>query len=77
MRGGAIVRITPDGRLDRRIELPVDAPTMPAFGGPDLATLFVTSIAAPDTPTTTVRGGDLLALDVGAQGRPEPVFAGS
>lgn len=63
VRGGAVIRVTPDGTLDRRIELPVENPTMPAFGGPDLATLYVTSI-----------GDDLLALDVGVEGRPEPSF---
>lgn len=34
----------PDGRLLRTIDLPVPYPTCPAFGGPSLETLFVTSI---------------------------------
>lgn len=38
-----IVRYDPDGRLDKSIELPVSQPTCPAFGGPDLKTLFITS----------------------------------
>ncbi len=65
VRGGAVIRITPEGTLDRRIELPVGAPTMPAFGGPDLTTLYVTSI-----------GDRLLALDAGVAGIPEPTFDG-
>lgn len=38
-----IVRYTPDGREDRVIDLPVSQPTCPAFGGPDMKTLFITS----------------------------------
>ncbi len=74
--GWAIARITPDGRLDRVIELPVEKPSMPAFAGPDLDALVVTSIssggrrpAAPGQPDA----GALLMLDVGVCGLPEPV----
>ena len=49
---------------------------MPAFGGADLATLFVTSIRAADDPGQPLSGA-LLALDVGVKGLPEPPFAGS
>ncbi|MEM8748769.1 MAG: SMP-30/gluconolactonase/LRE family protein [Pseudomonadota bacterium] len=38
-----IARYAPDGSLDKIIELPVSQPTCPAFGGPDLKTLFITS----------------------------------
>ncbi len=77
----SVIRVTPDGRVDRRVELPVEKPTMPAFGGPDLSTLYVTSIGS-DDPNSTEGGrdgftpGDLMALDVGVQGRPETPFAG-
>ena len=74
--GWTLIRITPDGRLDRSIELPVEKPSMPAFAGPDLATLVVTSIssggrhpAAPGQP----EAGAVLALDVGISGLPEPL----
>lgn len=70
VRGGAVARITPGGAVDRVIEMPVEMPTMPAFGGADLATLFVTSIRADDQPLS----GALFAIDAGVQGIPEPVF---
>ena len=41
--GGRLHRYTPDGRLDREILLPIRKPTMCAFGGDDLDTLYVTS----------------------------------
>lgn len=74
--GWSVVRITPHGHLDRTIELPVEKPSMPAFAGPNLDTLVVTSIstggrrpAAPGQP----EAGALLAVDVGISGVPEPM----
>lgn len=40
-----VVCLAPDGKLLRRIEIPVPFPSCPAFGGPRLETLFVTTIA--------------------------------
>jgi sugar lactone lactonase YvrE len=42
---GVLNRISPAGVIVERIPLPVTAPTMPCFGGADLRTLFVTSLA--------------------------------
>jgi sugar lactone lactonase YvrE len=36
-------RYDPDGRLMAQYHLPARNPTMPAFGGPDMKTLFVTT----------------------------------
>ncbi len=41
---GLVHRFTPDGRLDRSLEVPVKKPAMCAFGGAQLDTLYVTSI---------------------------------
>jgi sugar lactone lactonase YvrE len=80
VHGWGVARITPDGEVDRFIELPVQKPSMPAFGGDRLDTMFITSIssggsrpAAPGQPLA----GALLAIDVGQSGLPEPVFGGS
>ena len=77
--GWALLRITPNGVLDRTLELPVPKPSMPAFGGTNLSTLYITTIGdAGSTPSEPGRDGftpgDLLSVDVGIQGRPEPVF---
>lgn len=69
---GRLNRWLPDGRLDRVVELPVRAPTMPCFGGEGLRTLFVTSLR----PAGAGRlDGRLLALDVGVAGTPVGRFA--
>ncbi len=44
--GGAVHRYAPDGSLLATLPVPVERPTSCAFGGPDLATLFVTSARA-------------------------------
>ena len=74
--GSAVARLTPEGLVDRIVELPLRYPTMPAFGGPGLSTLFVTSLRR-DTHIPADQGldGHLLALDVGVSGIPEPNFA--
>jgi sugar lactone lactonase YvrE len=76
--GWGLVRVTPDGRIDRRIELPVHKPSMPAFGGADLSTLYVTTIAGGSTPAEASQSGFeagcLLAIDPGVQGVPDPLF---
>ncbi len=42
-KGGRLHRYAPDGTLDRVVRFPVDNPTMPAFVGPDLDVMYVTS----------------------------------
>lgn len=77
--GWRIVRYTPDGHVDRVVDLPVQRPTAAAFGGPDLDTLFVTSatygIAAADLAEQPL-AGLVLALDPGVRGRPSQPFGG-
>jgi sugar lactone lactonase YvrE len=75
--GAAVLRATPDGAVDRIVDVPVLRPTMPAFGGADLATMFITSIAARD-PEVDGPGphGAIFAFAPGVRGLPEPVFAG-
>ena len=79
MVGGAeLRRYGPDGTLDRRVPLPFSNPTKPAFGGADLATLYVTSTRLainPDRPGFDANGG-LFALEPGERGVAETPFGG-
>ncbi|HXW26120.1 MAG TPA: SMP-30/gluconolactonase/LRE family protein [Xanthobacteraceae bacterium] len=75
---GLIVRYAPDGRVDRTVALPVSRPTACTFGGANLATLYVTTARfrlPPDRLAAETYAGGLLALDVGARGLPEPMYA--
>lgn len=43
--GGRLLRLSPDGEVLREIPLPVRCPTMMAFGGDDLRTLYITTVS--------------------------------
>jgi sugar lactone lactonase YvrE len=73
--GGRILRFTPEGRLDRTIEVPMAKPSMCSFGGPDLATLMVTSISAGQDPADPWAGATIM-LRPGVQGVVETPFGG-
>jgi len=77
--GWRVVRYDPEGRVERIVELPVQKPTSCMFGGPGLATLYVTSAIWDLDEQALARqplAGALLAMDVGVRGLPEPRFAG-
>ena len=78
---GKIVRFTPDGSVDRIIDMPVKKVTSVMFGGPDLDTLYVTSMARPPLPRfpeDPVAAGSLFAITgLGVTGTPEPRFGGA
>ena len=70
---GCLLRFDPDGKLERRLALPVRYPTMPAFGGDDLATLYVTSASFPDRAGKADRNpaaGGLFAMPAPVPGLP-------
>ncbi|KOG33405.1 SMP-30/gluconolactonase/LRE family protein [Streptomyces resistomycificus] len=73
--GGAVRRYTPDGRLDRVIDLPTPRVTACAFGGPDLTDLYVTT-ARVGLPTPHPVAGSLLVIPGAGKGQPQPTFAG-
>ncbi|GHJ98680.1 calcium-binding protein [Streptomyces sp. Y2F8-2] len=73
--GGAIHRYTPSGDLDRVLELPVERPTACAFGGADLADLYITT-ARTGLQAPHPLSGSLLVVPGAGKGLAQPAFAG-
>jgi len=71
---GLIHRFTPAGKLDRSLAVPVKKPSMCAFGGRDLDTLFVTSIRPGGDLSDQPLAGGVFALHPGVKGLEEPLF---
>jgi len=75
--GGRILRLGPTGEILLEIPLPVRCPTMIAFGGPELKTLYVTS-ARHNRPADELAryplSGCVLTLEVDVAGRDEPAY---
>jgi L-arabinonolactonase len=77
--GWRLVRYAPDGRIDRIVDMPVEQPTSCAFGGEDLATLFVTSARTGLSEEALARqpdAGSLFGFRPGVRGAPVPPFGG-
>jgi sugar lactone lactonase YvrE len=77
--GWRLTRFDPDGRAERVVPLPVQRPTCPAFGGPGLDVLYVTSATIGLGPGDLARqpwAGGILALAPGVRGLAEARFAG-
>ena len=72
-------RYAPDGKLERSVRLPIQRPTTCMFGGPGLATLFVTSARMDLSEAALAKqphAGGVFALEPGVRGLAEPRFAG-
>jgi sugar lactone lactonase YvrE len=75
--GGRLLRFSPEGELLREVALPLRCPTMVAFGGDDLRTLYITSAShgrpaqeREELPLT----GRVLSVPVDVAGREEPMY---
>jgi len=74
---GQVVRFAPSGRVDRVLEVPALQPTCPAFGGPGLDVLYVTSatVGLSEEQLAALPGsGGVFARAVGVRGLPEQRF---
>ncbi len=76
--GGKVAAFDPAGQLVRSVELPVKLVSSVAFGGPGLDQLYVTTIqeGALGEPAEEGAGYVYLVEGLGAQGLPEPLYAG-
>ncbi|RQO34298.1 gluconolactonase [Herminiimonas sp. KBW02] len=75
--GGRLLRLSPQGDILSEIALPVRCPTMMAFGGDDLRTLYITSVSK-NRPAAELEqhplSGNLLSVRVDVAGLPEHVY---
>ena len=79
MRGWRVTRYTPDGRIDRVIELPCSNITSCGFGGENLDVLYITTARQRLTEEELAAqplAGSLFAAKPGVSGIAEPVFGG-
>ena len=76
--GGRVVRVSPQGEVVQEIAVPATCPTMVAFGGDDLKTLFITSVGnRPDEELAQYpHSGSIFTVRVDVAGRAENRFAG-
>ncbi|WP_395820290.1 SMP-30/gluconolactonase/LRE family protein [Devosia sp.] len=73
--GSCVIRIAPNGKLDRVIELPVPNVSCPAFGGKDFKTLYLTTAREHMSPAELEQyplSGSVFAIEVDVPGLPEP-----
>ena len=76
---GEVRRYGPDGAITHRLRLPTDLASKPAFGGPDLGDLYVTSARTALVPPALARqpiAGGLFVTRPGPVGRSPTPFGG-
>lgn len=71
--GGCVVRVAPDGQIDRVIDMPAGNVTTSTFGGANLTTLYVTTAAVDRAPDDRL-AGSLFAIETGVRGMDENIF---
>jgi len=76
--GGCVTRYDPDGRRERKVELPAKQTSSLVFGGPELDEIYVTTAAmnnclmlAPEgyDPARVLVGGALYRFKMGIRGK--------
>ncbi|WP_226782382.1 SMP-30/gluconolactonase/LRE family protein [Oceaniglobus trochenteri] len=75
--GGAVVRLSPEGRELQRIVLPVSQPSCCALGGPEMRTLYITTSRQKLSPEALEReplAGSLFRVEVDVPGLRDAEF---
>jgi sugar lactone lactonase YvrE len=75
--GGRVLKLSPEGEILDEIALPVRCPTMLAFGGADLRTLYITSASYKRSAEELAQyplSGRVLSVQVDVAGRAEPAY---
>jgi len=75
--GGRILRLSPQGEILREIKIPARCPTMLAFGGPDMRTLYITTGCNGRSEAELAEyplSGCVLTLEVDVAGLPEHAY---
>ena len=77
--GRRVVRVAPNGQIDRIIDVPVWKPTCCAFGGPDMDTLYITTsrmMSDEEALANEPESGGLFAVKPGIHGVIDTPFHG-
>lgn len=78
-QGQRVVKISPQGKILEEYPVPATYPTMVAFGGPEMTTLFVSTCRGAQTDEELKqfpKAGGIFALETNVKGQTEPRFAG-
>lgn len=69
--GSCLIRYTPDGQEERRIEFPTKKVSCVTFGGSDYTDMYVTTAGGQDRDANGATAGALYHLNLGIKGVPE------
>ncbi len=72
--GSKVLRISPDGEVDKIISFPTSQITSCVFGGPEMNILFVTSASVGKNSSEDKHAGNLFSIETNKKGIPSPKF---
>lgn len=76
IEGWQLYRYSPEGEVILTVDMPVEKPSKPMFGGAGLDVLYVTSLGVPDDPAQPEAGSLFSVEGLGIKGVPQTRFAG-
>ncbi|MEN9062384.1 SMP-30/gluconolactonase/LRE family protein [Ponticoccus litoralis] len=76
IEGWQLYRYSPEGAVILTVDMPIEKPSKPMFGGEKLDVLYVTSLGVPDDPKQPEAGSLFSVEGLGMRGVPQTRFAG-